>query len=70
MNEIDVIYRYANAESKAKSMGLSLAATRSDFVLRDVTRGNQEFARTTTLGAIEEALDARAEMLRSPGSTD
>jgi hypothetical protein len=66
MNELDVLYQYSNAEVKAASVGLSLATTRVDFVLRDLTRHNQEFARCLTLGEVDQALDARAEMLRKP----
>jgi hypothetical protein len=66
MNELDVLYQYTNAEGKAASVGLSLAATSVDFVLRDVTRHNQEFARCLTLAEVDKALDLRAEQLHDP----
>jgi hypothetical protein len=59
MNELDVLYRYSNAEVTAEGLGLKLRATRTDFVLRDQTRGEQEYARYTSLEAVEAALALR-----------
>lgn len=67
MNEMDVIYEYFNAEVRAKSLGLALAATRADFVLREA-RNSQEFARCPSLSEVEKALDRRFETLRGPGA--
>lgn len=65
MNEQDVIYEYAQAELRAESMGLSLRATRVDFVLRDSTK-MQEYARCGSLGEVGAALDRRAAELKAP----
>lgn len=59
MTEQDVIYEYAMAEIRAEGLGLDLAATRSDFVLRDA-RSQQEYARCSTLAEVNVVLDRRA----------
>lgn len=59
MNEFDVLYRFTQAELAAEGMGLRLAVTRADYVLRDQARGLQEYARCGSLDEVEAALGRR-----------
>lgn len=62
-SEQDIIYEYGQAVLRAESLGLSLRATREDFVLRDMIRGWQQYGRYPTLDDVGVALDARAKSL-------
>lgn len=62
-SEQDIIYEYGQAVLRAESLGLSLRATREDFVLRDMIRGWQQYGRCPTLDDVGVALDARAKSL-------
>lgn len=66
MTEFDILYRYSNAEATAAGVGLRLHVTRTDFVLRDETRGFQEHARCTSLAAVEAVLERRRAVLADP----
>ena len=66
MTEQEVIYRYVAMRTNAAIVGLELSATREEFVLRDVTRNNIEFARCSTLAEVSEAVKRRQKALSQP----